>query len=135
MEDNNTISSYQQNDMRPIISLSNFIVLLSGSVIIPSGEYVQFQFDDLIFRFKNTFESEKESDFKTAIETEPEGTTKYFLFDFINTRPGQNGGLSLPMPVATLNEKDLLVIFKNEAYPIDEQRTNIILTYTWLQKK
>lgn len=128
--ENTPPSCYKQTNKE--MTMSNYDILNTGAVIVPAGEYVQFSFDNLNFRFKASNSDKKEA--SVNISMQKEGEISYVLIDFINQSPGGSGGFYEPITLASLDGRDLLLIFKNEMMNA-EAGVNILLHYTWLLKK
>lgn len=117
------------------LTTEGFEILSSGSVIVPSNEFVQFEIEGLRFRFSFIQESSEENaDVQISKTVERDQSGQECLTIMIsNLRNAFFGALRHSMDVATLNNRALSVRFsilsinKNEETNTEDK----LLFYTW----
>lgn len=119
------------------LSTSKYVILESGSVIVPENDYVQFKFGNLRFRFVFAPNDLEQSDENATVE----GTVKkdeegeYLEINIVN----YNGLFDSPMEkinVGSIGGKPLFVYFS--IAPLISDKTKIknrIVLYTWYKEK
>lgn len=118
------------------ISTSKYDIVETGSVIIPSNDYVQFSFENLRFRFffaSSEFSDRNESEVVGTIKDDNEG--KYLEIKVNNFK----GMFASPMHMLTLGkiqEKNLYVDFSIVSLTSDSDRIGErIMLYSWYKDK
>lgn len=117
------------------LSTEGYDILSTGSVIVPSNEYVQFEINGLRFRFSFIQESTEENaevQITKTIETDRNGQTCLTIL-ISNVRNALFGSLRHSMQVATIEGRSLSVRFSILSINKDEESNteDKILFYTW----
>lgn len=118
------------------VSTEHYNVLASGSVILPAGEYCEFEIENLRFRFSFT---EKKEENGKEIKSEITGRLvqeeggNYLSFNVVNY-DGLFSTPRQPLEVGTLKGKKLLFSFSVAALVGNEDPYRIV-HYTWFTEK
>lgn len=134
MAENSEISSdFKADSIGVKLTMSDYDVLSSGSVIIPDGQYVEFMVENLPFRFQVDNSTPNESGINAELKTID--NKEVLVFTFHSVADGAFGSLSKPSSVANINGKKLSVIFSIRGFDSKPSGMNIMLFYTWLLEK
>lgn len=121
------------------LSTEGYEILSSGSIIVPSNEYVQFEINGLRFRFSFVQESDEDNaEVKISKNVETDQSGKKCLTVLIsNVRNSFFGSIRQSMQVATIDGRSLSVRFSLLSINIDEESKteDRLLFYTWYLSK
>lgn len=121
------------------LSTEGYEILSSGSIIVPSNEYVQFEICKLRFRFSFVQESnEDDAEIRISKNVETDQSGQECLTILIsNVRNSFFGSIRHSMQVATTEGRSLSVRFSILSINIDEERKteDKLLFYTWYRSK
>ena len=95
------------------LSTEGYEILSSGSVIVPSNEYVQFEINGMRFRFsfiQESTEDNAEVQITKTVETDQSGQ-KCLTILISNVKDSFFGSLRRSMPVASIEGRPLNVRF------------------------
>lgn len=117
------------------IESKNSEIIQTGSVIIPQGDFAEFNISNL--RFKVTFENEnneggntKSGRIETHIESDSNGD--YLLLVLYNQTGAFYAGLNEPVIIAQIEKRPLSLMFS----VVDIHSSNCkLLFYTWMLNK
>lgn len=117
------------------LSTEGYEILSSGSVIVPSNEYVQFEIYGMRFRFSFIQESTEDNakvQITKTVETDQSGQ-KCLTILISNVKDSFFGSLIRSMPVASIEGRPLNVRFSILSINKDEEANteDKILFYTW----
>ena len=117
------------------LSTEGYEILSSGSVIVPSNEYVQFEINGMRFRFsfiQESTEDNAEVQITKTVETDQSGQ-KCLTILISNVKDSFFGSLRRSMPVASIAGRPLNVRFSILSINKDEEANteDKILFYTW----
>ena len=117
------------------LSTEGYEILSSGSVIVPSNEYVQFEINGMRFRFsfiQESTEDNAEVQITKTVETDQSGQ-KCLTILISNVKDTFFGSLIRSMPVASIAGRPLNVRFSILSINKDEEANteDKILFYTW----
>ena len=117
------------------LSTEGYEILSSGSVIVPSNEYVQFEINGMRFRFsfiQESTEDNAEVQITKTVETDQSGQ-KCLTILISNVKDSFFGSLRRSMPVASIEGRLLNVRFSILSINKDEEANteDKILFYTW----
>lgn len=117
------------------MSTEGYSILSSGSIIVPSNEYVQFEIDGLRFRFSFLQESQDENadvQITKTIESDSSGQ-KCLTILISNLKNAFFGATKHSIQVATIKNHPLSVRFSILSINKDEETNSEdkILFYTW----
>lgn len=117
------------------LSTEGYEILSSGSVIVPSNEYVQFEINGMRFRFsfiQESTEDNAEVQITKTVETDQSGQ-KCLTILISNVKDSFFGSLIRSMPVASIEGRPLNVRFSILSINKDEEANteDKILFYTW----
>jgi len=118
------------------ISTENYNILADGSIILPDGEYLEFDIEGLRFRFLFTDAADADGNTDPGMTATllNEGGRQYLL---INVR-NYNGFFSTPgqmLELGTVGGKKLFVLFSIVDIPGEGSMHKKIFYYTWYQSK
>lgn len=116
------------------ISLSDYDIVQSGCLIIPSGQKALFAFGGLKFVFDAITEEGDKEGVKFRMDKNDE-FGEHVHICFVNQKAGMSGGVTKPLPVATVNNRKLSITFSNNIMAAEAENINILLYYTWLLEK
>lgn len=121
------------------LSTEGYEILSSGSIIVPSNEYVQFEINGLRFRFSFVLESDDDNaEIKISknVEIDQSGQECLTIL-FSNVRNSFFGSIRHSMQVATIDGRSLSVRFSILSINTDEERKteDKLLFYTWYRSK
>ena len=121
------------------LSTEGYEILSSGSIIVPSNEYVQFEINGLRFRFSFVQESDEDNaEVKISKNVETGQSGKICLTVLVsNVRNSFFGSIRQSMQVATIDGRSLSVRFSLLSINIDEESKteDRLLFYTWYLSK
>ena len=117
------------------LSTEGYEILSSGSVIVPSNEYVQFEINGMRFRFsfiQESTEDNAEVHITKTVETDQSGQ-KCLTILISNVKDSFFGSLRRSMPVASIEGRPLNVRFSILSINKEEEANteDKILFYTW----
>lgn len=119
------------------ISTANYEILLSGSIVLPENEYLEFEIEGLRYRltFKDELEGENKGQTRvTGALVSDEGNPQYLSLAVINynalfATPYQ------PIEMGTLEGKKLFLFFSVIVLSGDDTGKNRVFHYTWYKSK
>lgn len=124
------------------IFIGEYIVLSSGSLIIPSSNNIEFKFDNLTFRF--VFDTEKdengdltEGHFSINLEKDEKSNVEFMKITMYNQNQSFFSSTESKLQLATLNGKRLYLKFCIHSINIqsDKSKEDKIFYYTWFLEK
>lgn len=125
------------------ISIGDYDILSSGSVIIPTGVGIDFTFDELHFKIEFTYEKGDNDNFtekaiKTNVISHPSAPS-YLLIQFVNCIDNFFATTTEPLNVATFKNRQLLLRCSFNSINKQESegsiKEDILLHYTWSLRK
>ena len=121
------------------ISTQNFDIIDSGCVIVPNGQYLDFEFENL--KFKISF-IEEEQDGESPLvgrisaQTVNMGTDNaYYGITFYNQNQANFSSINDLINPATIDNKSLYLKFCIKAINRNNRQSDKIFFYTWLLSK
>lgn len=122
--------------MKIEISTSNYIILDSGSIIIPESEYVEFKMKDLRFRFTFAQDETLQKEGKSKVTGEVSEDAEGNLFNMtVYNFTGLFASPTQMMNVAQIEGNQISVRFSIVELPTSEAQPTRIFHYTWYQSK
>lgn len=120
------------------ITTSNYNVLETGSVIVPSGEYLEFEIQGLRYRFSFKKEKNEETgEYQSSITGSliEEDGDKRFVINIVNYDSLFSSTTQM-LNVGTIKGKTLSVRFSIVALDENETKTTTrVFHYTWYLEK
>ena len=118
------------------ISTQNYDIIDTGSAIVQSGEYLEFEINSLKFRFVFTEEIETSDDGHIETKIEKIGTPDAYMGIYVHTQKNAFFGSSPNLfKVATLKNKALFFKFAIQSINERDGKGDKILFYTWYLAK
>lgn len=108
-----------------------FSIVSSGSLNAEQGQFVDFHFDTLTFRFHFTEDFEDHAHYLCRPNAE-DNLMDVFLY---NIPQGRFNSLNEPLVLGYINEKELCVKLAFFRISKDDHADDIIMYYTWLMQK
>lgn len=117
------------------ISMKNYHIMKSGSVILLDNDYIHFNIGSLNFRFEIEYsKSEDKNTLKIGLKGESDAQCQ--CISFVNPTAGNGGAITTPIELAKINDKKVKLMFSNQAMGSDvEDKVNMLINYTWLLEK
>ena len=117
------------------ISTEGYDIISSGSVIIPSNDYVEFSIENLRFRFNMVQNSNdaKIGVIQTNIESDDAG--QCLIITLVNFSSSFFATPKNALHLATINSRDLFLKFSLTSINTSEEGVDGLLFYTWMLSK
>ena len=125
--------------MNVTISTQNYEVIDSGCIIVPNGQHLEFEFQDL--RFKIFFIEEEQNgesplQGRISARTENAGTPDaYYGIKFYNQNQADFSSMSDMINPATIKNKSLYLKFCIQSINRNNNQSDKIFFYTWFLSK
>ncbi len=117
------------------ISTEGCDIISSGTVIIPSNDYVEFSIENLRFRF-NMVQNSNNSEsgvIQTNLESDDRG--KCLIITLVNFSSSFFATPKESIHLATVNNRDLFLRFSLTSINVTEDAADGLLFYTWMLSK
>ena len=117
------------------ISTEGCDIICSGSVIIPSNDYVEFSIENLRFRF-NMVQNSNNSEsgvIQTNLESDDKG--KCMIITLVNFSSSFFATPKKSIHLAKINNRDLFLRFSLTSINVTEEAADGLLFYTWMLSK
>lgn len=118
------------------ISTTTYEVLEKGSIVLPSGEYLEFEIEGLRYRVTFTEETEGENKGQSRVTGAlvTEGESQFLSLNVINYN-ALFSSPSQPMEMGTLGGKKLFLYFSIVSLSGDDNTKIRVFHYTWYKSK
>lgn len=120
------------NTTKVSVSVQNFEVLQTGSIIIPGNLYVEFHVGDLFFRFKYNPNITIEQPVDVSVE---EDDKKIMTLTFTSLGDIGETSTKSPLELATIDKKKIFISFIVKPFKGIGEASNLLMHYTWLKEK
>ncbi|MDE5629143.1 MAG: hypothetical protein K2I69_06230 [Muribaculaceae bacterium] len=134
-ESNQNIKTTFETPLIPVtISTDKYNVISNGVLIIPNKEPTTMQISGLKFTFRFENDNARGNDIDAHPHKDEQGDIDYFEIVIYNSDTSSITSYDAPFVVASINDKDLGLMFSLMTLSGDTYKHKI-LYYTWLLKK
>lgn len=117
------------------LETTNYNVLNSGCVIVPNGEEIQFNIDNLQFRFTFIEELDENGSPKKSYLKLKEHDGKSLCISLINMNDSTNAVNTNMINIGNIKGMDLFLKFCITSINQQESGCDFFMAYTWYLKK
>lgn len=109
-------------------------IIDTGCVIIPYGEYLEFQIRNLKFRVVFEEEMTEPTESKIEIGVKGSGESSYMEILLYNQNQSYFSGLNEMLELATIDDRKVLLLFRVQSISNSSNREHKIFYYTWFHE-
>lgn len=117
------------------ISTEGCDIISSGSVIIPSNDYVEFSIENLRFRFNMVQNSNDAESGVIQTNVESDDVGQCLIVTLVNFSSSFFATPKKALHLAKVNNRDLYFNFSLTSINVSEDGTDGLLFYTWMLSK
>lgn len=117
------------------IATEGFDIISSGSVIIPSNDYVEFTIENLRFRFSMVQNSNETENGVIQTNIESDNIGQCLIITLVNFSSSFFATPKKALHLAKVDNRDLFIKFSLTSINDNEEGTDGLLFYTWMLSK
>lgn len=117
------------------ISTEGYDIIDSGSVIIPSNDYVEFSIENLRFRFNMVQNSSNVENGVIQTNVESDDIGQCLIITLVNFSSSFFAAPKNALHLAKVNNRDLFLRFSLTSINVTEEAADGLLFYTWMLSK